>query len=125
MSEENESDAQEQRNSFRFRINMGVLVRLSSGSLVRTQGKNISKGGLYVEFEASADLGDEFEMMFDVSLSDDIKRVYVRAKVMRSSLIGDKDVYGIGFQFLSFAKDTEAVLDKYLEMREKKHGSAF
>jgi len=117
------SDIQEQRSSIRFRINTGVVVRLSSGGLVRTQGKNISKGGIYVEFEAPADIGDEFEMMFDVPFSDEMKRIFVKARVMRSELIGGKDVYGIGFLFLSFAKNTGELLDKYIELREMKQGS--
>jgi len=120
-----ESDGQEQRASIRFRINTGVVVRLSSGDLVRTQGKNISSGGIYVEFEAPADVGDEFELMFDVAFSNEIKRIYARVRVMRSGLIGGKDVYGIGFQFLSFAKNTDEILNKYLELREMKQGSAF
>jgi len=120
-----ESDGQEQRASIRFRINTGVVVRLSSGDLVRTQGKNISSGGIYVEFEAPADVGDEFELMFDVAFSNEIKRIYARVRVMRSGLIGGKDVYGIGFQFLSFSKNTGEILNKYLELREMKQGSAF
>jgi len=120
-----EPGGQEQRESIRFRINMGVVVRLSSGDLVRTQGKNISSGGIYVEFEAPADVGDEFELMFDVAFSNEIKRIYARVRVMRSGLIGGKDVYGIGFQFLSFAKNTGEILNKYLELREMKQGSAF
>ena len=118
-----ESGGQEQRSSIRFRINMSVVVRLSSGDLVRTQGKNISRGGIYVEFEAPADMGDEFESMFDVAFSDEIKRIYAKVRVMRSELIGGKDVYGIGFQFLSFAKNTGEILEKYLELREMKQGS--
>jgi PilZ domain len=120
-----ESGLNEQRSCIRFRINAKVVVRLSSGDLVRTQGKNISKGGIYVEFEAPADLGDEFEMMFDLVFTDEIKRIYAKARVQRSELLGGRDVYGIGFQFLSFAKNTGEILDKYLELREMKQGSAF
>jgi PilZ domain len=119
-----EAEGREQRKSIRFRINMGVQVRLSSGTVVRTQGKNISIGGIYVEFEAPADLGDEFEMMFDVPLSNEIKRVFVRSKVTRSALIGGKDVYGIAFQFLSFAKETEQILEEYLNYRELQQSSS-
>ena len=127
MSEEQEqhTDAAEQRTGARFRINMTVVVRLSSGSLVRAQGKNISKGGVYVEFEASADVGDEFDIMIDLPFSQAIKPMYARAKVARSSLIGGKDVYGIGFQFVNFLSDTEEVLMKYLENRGQSQGSDF
>ncbi len=116
---EAETDGKEQRCSIRFRTSMGVHVRLSSGTVVRTQGKNISIGGIYVEFEAPADMGDEFEMMFDVIFTDEIKRIFVKAKVTRCALIGGKDIYGIAFQFLSFAKDTEKVLGEYLDFREQ------
>jgi len=121
---ETETDGKEQRCSIRFRINMGVHVRLSSGTVVRTQGKNISIGGIYVEFEASADMGDEFDMMFDVPFSDEFKRVFVKAKVTRSALIGGKDVYGIAFQFLSFAKQTKEVLEEYIDLREQQQVSS-
>ena len=126
MSEEQEQAIEayssEQRSTQRFRINMSVQIRLSSGSMVCAQGKNISGGGLYIEFEAPADLGDEFGLMFDLPFTDEIKRVYVKGRVMRSALIGDKDVYGIGFQFIDFAKGTGAVLEKYIDLRGMKQG---
>jgi len=129
MSEEQEEmvaeDIEEQRSHPRFRINMSVFVRLSSGELVRAQGKNISKTGLYIEYGAAADVGNEFEMMFDVPLVDGMPRIYVRARVMRTTLIGDRDVYGMGFQFLNFSKDSEVSLDKYLDLRESKQGGSF
>lgn len=118
-----EKEGQEQRSSIRFRINMSVLVRLSGGDIVRTQGKNISKGGIYVEFEAGADKGDEFDIAFDLPFTDEIKRVTARGRVMRSALIGGKDVYGIGFLFVSFAGESESILDKYLGLREMRHGA--
>jgi hypothetical protein len=129
MSEEKEQvvaeGAAEKRNHIRFRIDMSVYVRLSNGDLVRTQGKDISRSGVYIEYEASADVDDEFEMIFDVPLVDEMPRIYVRVRVMRSTLIGGKDVYGVAFQFLHFSNGSEALLDKYLELRETKQRSIF
>ena len=124
MSEEYEGKGgREQRRSARFRINIGVMVRMSSGVVVKAQGKDLSKGGIYVEFEAPADVGDEFDMMFDVAFNDEIKRIFVKSHVTRSALIGGKDVYGIAFRFMSFAKETEEVLEKYLSYREQQNVS--
>jgi hypothetical protein len=59
-------------------------------------------------------------MMFDLPFTEDFRRVYARARVVRSVIIGDRDVFGIAFAFIAFGKDTEQVLDQYIELRERR-----
>ena len=122
-SESPPQDGAEQRVHQRFRINIKVHIRLSNGDLVVAQGVNLSMGGIYIEYGAAADVGSEFEMMFDLSFNNEFKRVFAKGKVVRCVIVGGKDVYGIAFSFTNFAKDSEQVLDKYLGLRDLKQSS--
>lgn len=109
----------EKRQHTRFRINVRVAIRLSDGDVAWGQGVDLSKGGIFIEYGSSADVGKEFEMMFDLPFKKDFKRVFVRAKVVRTNIIGGKDVFGIAFVFSEFAKDTKKVLEEYIRFREQ------
>lgn len=115
-----EQAASEKRRHTRYRVSLPVYIKLGSGELAKTRAVDISIGGVYVEYGSSAPLGKVFEMLFDLPFSTDFKRVYVRGEVVRAVIIGGKDVYGIAFNFVEFARDTEKVLDKYLELRALK-----
>lgn len=115
-----DKNAEEKRKHARFRISLPVGIRLSDGDIARAQAVDVSMGGIYVEYGAPADAGRQFEMAFDLPFDKDFKRVHVRAEVVRSIVIGGKDVFGIAFIFKEFVKDTDKVLEKYLELRELK-----
>ena len=120
IREQQEPRGAEKRVHDRYKVNFSVHIRLSSGDLARATAVNLSRGGIYIEYGASADAGLEFDMLFDLPFDDDFRRVYARAKVVRSVVIGDKDVYGIAFVFTGFGKNTDQVLEKYLELRQLK-----
>ena len=113
----------EKRKHVRFRISLPVCIRLSNGDIARAHAVDISLGGIYIEYGAPADAGKVFEMLFDLPFDKDFKRVIVKAEVVRSIVIGGKDVFGIAFMFKEFGKDTEKVLEKYLELRELKRAN--
>lgn len=113
-------DGIERRVHVRYRISLPVYIKLSTGELAKTTAVDISSGGIYVEYGASADEGKVFEMLFDLPFDQDFQRVYVKARVVRSLVIGNRDVYGIAFSFIEFARDTDRVLKKYLELRSLK-----
>ena len=113
----------EQRKYPRYRVSVKVHIKLSDGDVALAKGVNLSMGGIYVEYGAAADAGSEFEMAFDLSLNDQFKRVFVKAKVVRCVIVGGKDVYGIAFNFINFAKDTDQVLEKFLELRGLKQSA--
>jgi len=107
----------ENRQHQRFRVNLTVFIRLSNGELARANAVDISMGGIYIEYGASADKDKVFEMAFDLPFKDDFRRVLVKAKIVRSIVIGSRNMYGLAFIFTEFAKDTDQVLAKYLELR--------
>ncbi len=113
----------EQRRFPRFRINLKVHIRLSDGDIAVAKATNLSMGGIYIEYAAAADVGSEFEMMFDLSFTSDFKRVFARGKVVRCVVVGGKDVYGIAFSFTGFGKQTDKILEQYLELRQLKQTS--
>ena len=113
-------EGHERRMHVRYRINMPVYIKLSSGELAKATAVDISSGGIYIEYGASADEGKIFEMLFDLSFDTEFQRVYVKARVVRSFVIGNRNVYGIAFSFVEFARDTEKVLKKFLELRSLK-----
>ena len=114
--------AEEKRKHTRFRVSMPVGIRLPDGDLARARAVDVSKGGIYVEYGAPADAGRQFELLFDLPFDRDFKRVQVKAEVVRSIVIGDRDVFGIAFIFKDFAKESDKVLEKYLELRQLKTG---
>jgi len=107
----------ENRQHQRFRVSLTVFIRLSNGELARANAVDISMGGIYIEYGASADKDKVFEMAFDLPFKDDFRRVLVKAKIVRSIVIGSRNMYGLAFIFTEFAKDTDQVLAKYLEFR--------
>ena len=112
--------ASEQRTHERFRINFKALIRLSDGSIARAQAVDISMGGIYIEYGAPADAGKIFELAFDLPFATEFKRVLVKAQVVRSVVIGSRGVYGLAFVFTEFIKDSDQVLEKYMELRKLK-----
>ncbi len=115
----------EKRQHERFRIHVRVAIRLSNGDVAWAQGVDISMGGIFIEYASSAEVGHEFEMLFDLPFQKDFKRVFVKASVVRSTIIGGKDVFGIAFVFNEFAKDTKKVLENYIRFREKQKASGY
>jgi c-di-GMP-binding flagellar brake protein YcgR len=116
-SDDTGAAGKERRCHIRYRVSLPVHIRLSSGELAKATAVDISSGGIYVEYGASADEGRVFEMLFDLPFDHDFQRVYVKAEVVRSVVIGNRHVYGIAFNFVEFARGTDKVLKKYLELR--------
>jgi len=112
--------ANEQRIHERFRINLKALIRLSDGSIATAQAVDLSMGGIYLEYGASADAGKVFELAFDLPLSSDFKRVIVKAQVVRTVVIGNRGLYGLAFVFKEFAAGAEKNLKEYMELRKLK-----
>jgi c-di-GMP-binding flagellar brake protein YcgR len=112
-----DSAGKERRRHIRYRVSLPVHIKLSSGELAKATAVDISSGGIYVEYGASADQGRVLEMLFDLPFAHDFQRVYVKAEVVRSLIIGNRHVYGIAFNFIEFARGTDKVLMKYLELR--------
>ncbi|MCW8955310.1 MAG: PilZ domain-containing protein [Gammaproteobacteria bacterium] len=111
---EKQSGRKDNRRFQRYNVSFKVHIKLSSGEIVTGQAKNISKGGIYVEYGSSAEMGREFELMFAVMLNNDIEQVYARGKVVRCFAIAGRNVFGIAFVFLALHNDSEKVLDRYL-----------
>ncbi len=116
---EGEEDAQsiDQRIHERFRVSFKVLIRLSNGEIAHAHAVDLSMGGIYIEYGAPADPGVEFGIAFDLPFVDDFKRVLVRAKVVRTVVIGSRNLFGMAFVFSEFAGDAQEVLSKYLKLR--------
>jgi len=110
----------EQRIHERFRINLKTLIRLSDGSAVKAQAVDISMGGIYLEYGASADAGKVFELAFDLPLTNEFERVIVKARVVRTVVIGSRGLYGLAFVFTEFAAGAEKHLEAYMQQRKLK-----
>ena len=108
------------RKHERFRINFKALIRLSDGSVVHAQAVDISMGGIYLEYGAPADAGKVFELAFDLPLSSEFKRVIVKARVVRTVMIGSRSLYGMAFVFMEYVNDAETILEQYVELRKSK-----
>ncbi len=104
----------------RFRINFKTLIRLSDGSVARAQAVDISMGGIYLEYGAAADAGKVFELAFDLPFTAEFKRVMVKARVVRTVVIGNRGLFGLAFVFTEFVNDSEKVLEQYMQLRKLK-----
>ncbi|MDQ1363943.1 MAG: PilZ protein, partial [Pseudomonadota bacterium] len=82
----------ENRRHTRYRVNLPVHIKLSTGEVARARAVDISTDSVYVEYGAPADEGKIFEMLFDLPFSSDFRRVYVKGKVVRAVIIGDRNV---------------------------------
>ncbi|MCW8934642.1 MAG: PilZ domain-containing protein [Gammaproteobacteria bacterium] len=102
----------------RFRINFKVFIRLSDGSIVQAQAVDISMGGIYIEYAASADVGKVFDLAFDLPLTNDFKKVFVKARVVRSVVLGSRSLYGLAFVYTEFVNETDKILEKYMKLRK-------
>lgn len=115
----NDGGQQEKWQHARFRINARVAIRLSDGDIVWAQGVDLSTGGIYIKCGSPAVVDKEFEILFDLPLKKDFKRVFVRARVVRWNIIANRDVFGIAFSFSEFGKDTKKVLEEYIRLRQQ------
>ena len=106
----------------RYKINFKAFIRLSDGSIAQAQAVDLSMGGIYVEYGAPADEGKVFDLAFDLAFSSDFKRVLVKARVVRSVVIGSRSLYGLAFVFTEFGNQTDKILEEYMKFR-KSHTS--
>lgn len=111
----------EKRRHERYVVRLPVHIRCSDGEVIEAAANNLSYSGIYVEYPAAADLGAVFEMMFDLRIGEDLQRVFAKARVARCIFIGNKDCYGLAFEFLSFGKSSQVHLEKYIQYRERKN----
>ncbi|MCW9047290.1 MAG: PilZ domain-containing protein [Gammaproteobacteria bacterium] len=102
----------------RFRINYKVFIRLSDGSIVQAQAVDISMGGIYIEYAAPADVGKVFDLAFDLPLANEFKKVLVKARVVRSVVLGSRSLYGLAFVYTEFVNETDKTLEKYMKLRK-------
>jgi len=110
--------AMDQRLHERFRINFKAFIRLSDGSIARAQAVDISMGGIYIEYGAPAEPGKVFDLAFDLPLVNEFKRVLVKARVVRSVVIGSRSLYGLAFVYTEFANETDKTLEQYMKLRK-------
>jgi len=116
---QNATQASEQRIHERFRINSKAFIRLSDGGIVQGQAVDISMGGVYIEYGASADEGKVFELAFDLAFTHEFQRVLVKGRVVRCVVIGSRGLFGLAFVFTEFAKETDEILEKYIKLRKQ------
>ena len=112
------TDFSNKRSHERFRVSLKVFIRLSDGAIVHAQAVDLSMGGVYLEYGAPADEGKVFDLAFDLPFTTEFKRVLVKARVVRSIVIGSRGLYGLAFVYTEFAKDTDKVLEQYLKLRK-------
>lgn len=110
----------EQRTHERFKINYKALIRLSDGSVTQGQAVDVSLGGIYIEYGASADEGKVFDLAFDLPFTAEFKRVLVKARVVRAVVIGSRGVFGLAFVFTEFINESESILENYIKLRKLK-----
>ena len=108
----------DQRSHERFRVSLKVFIRLSDGSIIHAQAVDLSMGGIYLEYGAPADEGKVFDLAFDLPFTTEFKRVLVKARIVRSIVIGSRSLYGVAFVYTEFAKDTDKELEQYLKLRK-------
>jgi len=111
--------AVEQRRYHRYKVSFKVFIRLTEGGFVTAQAVDLSMGGVYIEYGASADINKEYDIAFDLPFSEEFKRVLVKAKIVRSVMIANRGLYGLAFVFGDFVNQSESVLEDYLEQRAK------
>ena len=112
------ADSSDQRSHGRFRVSLKVFIRLSDGSIIHAQAVDLSMGGIYLEYGAPADEGKVFDLAFDLPFTTEFKRVLVKARIVRSIVIGSRSLYGVAFVYTEFAKDTDKELEQYLKLRK-------
>lgn len=101
----------------RFKINFKAFIRLSDGSIAQAQAVDISMGGIYIEYGAPAEEGKVFDLAFDLPFSNEFKRVLVKARVVRSVVIGSRSLYGLAFVYTEFGNATDKILEQYMKLR--------
>ncbi len=104
----------EKRQSERYNVSFKTHIKLSSGEIVTGLAKNISRGGICIEYGTSADIGLEFELMFDVATGNGIEQVLARGKVLRSVAVAGRNVFRIAFLFLALHQDSGDALERFL-----------
>ncbi len=109
----------ERRVHPRVRLRRKAWIRLSDGRHVSTWTSDISKGGVQLLCKHTADLGDSFELMFNIRdmNGDEHVPVWVRARVAHVVLEAAEGLYRLGFQFEEFLSDNREVLEGYVDYR--------
>lgn len=120
MIDINKEVSAEHRKHERYHVNLKTYIRLSDGSVTHAQTIDISMGGAYLEYGAPAEEGKVFELAFDLVFMNEFKRVLVKACVVRSVVIGGRELFGLGFAFLAFHNDTDKILEEYIQLRQLK-----
>ena len=115
------SSASNKRLFRRTKVSFKVFIRLSEGGVVTAQAIDLSMGGVYVEYGASADVNKEYDLAFDLAFTEGFKRVLVKARIVRSVIIASRNLYGLALVFTEFVNGTDEVLEAYLDLRDSKN----
>lgn len=117
---ETSSSARDKRQFRRIKVSFKVFIRLSEGGFVTAQAVDLSMGGVYIEYGASADVNKEYDLAFDLAFEEEFKRVLVKARIVRSVMVASRNLYGLALVFTEFTSDTDKVLGEYLDLRNSK-----
>ncbi len=109
----------DRRAAPRVRQRRRVGIRLSSGEMVYTWTYDLSKGGLQIISEYSADKGDEFDIFFsvvDISSQTTVE-LEVHVRVVHVIYAGELNAYRIGLNFVRFVDDGKQTYERFIDAR--------
>jgi len=109
----------ERRHSPRVRHRRRVGIRLASGEMVYAWTYDISAGGLQILSEYNADVGDEFDIAFNVFDYDHSEYcgVHMHVRIAHVVYVGNMGCYRIGMQFLGFGEGERELYEHFLDER--------
>jgi len=117
----------ERRESPRYVVDLSVDIILESGNILTVGTRNISNNGVQIACDAwianeieprglqSHNISHlRFKIVADLNVDDSIQKFYANCRIMAVHRVSQEE-YLLSIKFLDFEKDTQSVLNKYLE----------
>lgn len=105
----------DKRNLTRISMDRPMLIKLSSGDIVKARLVNLSCGGLAFEYPASADIGTRLTVLFQLSADDDPINIQALGVVKHTYV--KKASFVIGLEFSEIANDKVDLIEEFIEMK--------
>lgn len=115
----------ERRQGYRYPVQLSIDLILADGTVLPATANNLSSQG--IQFKCDSWLADEIEprgiqnhlldhiqlkVVASLPISGD-NRLYTRCRIIVARRLS-QDEYMLGLEFTSFEKDSDKVLDRYL-----------
>lgn len=109
----------EQRREIRVNMERSIVVKLSSGQVIRARLVNLSTGGLALRYPAPAEIGAQLDLQFQLPGSETPATLSIKGIVRHCHVHREDFITGI--QFVELDEEVKIIISRFIESKISTH----